>query len=260
MVLRFSLAGVPVGVHLSFLIIAIVSPYKRPVDLVLWVAVAFLAVLLHEAGHAFTARRFGAEPVSITLFALGGVTSFGASERLSPARRLVIAAAGSAVGIVLGGAVLLAWRAGAFDGMSSTVRIAVYGFIWASLGWGLLNWIPIRPLDGGAILTSFLEIVIPKRAFAVAKVISAIAGAAAAFVLWRMGSTFGAVFIVLITLTGLRSDPAERSHPQPAPPPGGVVPPATGPQAPSPPGDVPATRPREGGGDDQPPPPPPFPI
>ena len=106
----------------------------------------------------------------------------------------------------------------------------MYGFIWASLGWGLLNWIPIRPLDGGAILTSFLEIVIPKRAFAVAKVISAIAGAAAAFVLWRMGSTFGAVFILLITLTGLRSDPAERSHPQPAPPPGGVVPPATGPR------------------------------
>ena len=103
------------------------------------------------------------------------------------------------------------------------MQLALDGFIWASLGWGLLNWIPIRPLDGGAILTSFLEIVIPKRAFAVAKVVSAIAGAAAAFFLWRMGSIFGVVFILLITLTGLRSDPAERSHPQPAPQPGGVV-------------------------------------
>ncbi len=106
MVLRFSLAGVPVGVHLSFLIIAIVSPSNRPVDMALWVAVAFLAVLLHEAGHAFTARRFGAEPVSITLFALGGVTTFSAEKSLSPHRRLVISAAGSAIGIVLGGAVL----------------------------------------------------------------------------------------------------------------------------------------------------------
>ncbi len=131
--------------------------------------------------------------------------------------------------------------------MSSTVRVrALYGFIWASLGWGLLNWIPIRPLDGGAILTSFLEIVIPKRAFAVAKVISAIAGAAAAFVLWRMGLTFGAVFIVLITLTGLRSEPAERSHPRPATPPGGTTP-VDGGAAPPSPGDIRAGRPVEGG-------------
>jgi Zn-dependent protease len=256
-VLRFSVAGIPVGVHLSFLIIAIVSPSNRPVDMALWVAVAFLAVLLHEAGHAFTARRFGAEPVSITLFALGGLTSFGASERLGPGRRLAIAAAGSAVGIACGGVVLLAWRAGTFTEMSDTVRVAVYGFIWASLGWGLLNWIPIRPLDGGAILTSFLEIVIPKRAFAVAKVISVIAGAAAAIFLWRMGSTFGAVFVVLITLTGLRSDPAERRRPRPASPPSGTTSAAEEASL-SPPGDIPAGRPVEGG--DRPDPPPPFPI
>jgi Zn-dependent protease len=256
-VLRFSLAGIPVGVHLSFLIIAIVSPSNRPVDMALWVTVAFLAVLLHEAGHAFTARRFGAEPVSITLFALGGLTSFGASERLGPGRRLAIAAAGSAVGIVAGGAVWVAWNALAPSEVSRTVDLAVRGFIWASLGWGLLNWIPIRPLDGGAILTSFLEIVIPKRAFAVAKVISAIAGAAAAFFLWRMGSTFGAVFVVLITLTGLRSDPAERHPPRKAPPSGGTTP-VAGEASLSSPGDTPAGRPMEGG--DRPEPPPPFPI
>ena len=104
------------------------------------------------------------------------------------------------------------------------IGLALHGFIFASLGWGLLNWIPIRPLDGGAILTSFLEIVIPRQAFAVAKVISATAGAAAALFLWRIGSTFGAVFIVLITLTGLRSDPAERSYPRPTTPPSGTTP------------------------------------
>jgi Zn-dependent protease len=176
---------------------------------------------------------------------------------LTPKRRLVIAAAGSAVGILAGGLVLVAWRAGVFADMSSVVRVAVYGFIWASLGWGLLNWIPIRPLDGGAILTSFLEIVIPKRAFAVAKVISVIAGAAAAIFLWRMGSTFGAVFVVLITLTGLRSDPAERRRPRPASPPSGTTSAAEEASL-SPPGDIPAGRPVEGG--DRPDPPPPFPI
>jgi hypothetical protein len=256
-VLRFSVAGIPVGVHLSFLIIAILVWSRPPEEIAIWVLVAFLAVLLHEAGHAFTARHFGAEPVSITLFAFGGVTTFAASARLTPARRLAIAAAGSAVGIFLGGVALLLERSGLFADTPHLLRVAIDDFIWASLGWGLLNWIPIRPLDGGAIVTSFLEIVMPKRAFVVAKVISAVAGAAAAFFLWRIGSTFGAVFVVLITLTGLRSDPAERHPPRKASPPGGTNP-VGGEASLSAPGDTPTGRPMEAG--DRPEPPPPFPI
>ncbi|CAN5360265.1 hypothetical protein BH24ACT7_BH24ACT7_12730 [soil metagenome] len=216
-VLRFTLAGIPVGVHVSFLIIAVVSPSNQPVDMAVWVVIAFLAVLLHEAGHAFTARHFGADPVSITLFALGGVTTFAASKDLTPRRRLVIASAGSLVGITVGGLVWLIWSAGVFDDVPPTARLAASGFIWASLGWGLLNWIPIRPLDGGAMLTSFLEIVIPRRAVPVAKVVSAVTGAVAAFALWRIGSTFGAFFVVLITLAGLRSEPAEVARTGPTP-------------------------------------------
>ena len=77
---RFSLFGVPVGVHFSFLLIAfLVAGSARNSDLgVVQATVAatvgiFLSVLLHEAGHAFAARFYGAEEVSITLFALGGL-------------------------------------------------------------------------------------------------------------------------------------------------------------------------------------------
>lgn len=214
--LRFALAGIPVGVHASFLIIAVVSPSSRFEDMAVWVVIAFLAVLAHEAGHAFVARHYGAEPVAITLFALGGVTTFPATADLTPKRRLVIAAAGSLVGIALGGMVWLLWNAGVFDDVSSSVRFAAFGFMWATIGWGLLNWIPIRPLDGGAMLTSFLEIVMPaRRALTVAKVISILTGAVAVVVLWRMGSTFGAVFVALITLAGLRSEGTEGAQPPP---------------------------------------------
>ncbi len=201
--LRFTLGDVPVRVHFSFLLIALIFPADRLVDRAAWVLVAFLAVLLHEAGHAFSARHYGAEPVTITLFALGGVTVYPAATDLTPPRRLVISAMGSIVGIVTGGIVLLLARTGVFDGSSAVVEVAVRGFVWASLGWGLLNWIPIRPLDGGAIVTSFFEIIWPRRALAAAKVVSLVFGVGAAVVLYRIGSTFGAAFVLIIMLVGL---------------------------------------------------------
>jgi Zn-dependent protease len=209
-VLRFSLGDIPVKVHFSFLVIAILSPSSRAIDIVAWVLVVFLAVLLHEVGHALTARHYGAMPVSITLFALGGVTVYPAIEELTPGRRFVISAMGSVVGIVTGGIIGLLWLAGLFDTATRVVRVAALSYIWAGLGWGVLNWIPIRPLDGGAMLTSALEIVMPQRAVPVAKAVSAVFGVGAAALLWYWGQTFGAFFVLLITAMGLSSGGAER--------------------------------------------------
>ena len=205
-VLRFDLSDIPVKVHFSFLVIAILSPSSRAVDVIAWTLVAFLAVLLHEVGHAVTARHYGATPVTITLFALGGVTVYPAKDDLTPGRRFLIAAAGSTVGIVTGGVVGLAWLAGVFDGASQVVRTAALGYIWAGLGWGVLNWIPIRPLDGGAMLTSALEIVTPHRAVDIARAISLAVGITASILLYRWGMTFGAVFVLVITAMGLADE------------------------------------------------------
>jgi Zn-dependent protease len=217
-VLKFSLGDIPVRVHFTFLLIAFIFPQQRLVDTAAWVLVAFLAVLLHEAGHAFAARHYGATPVTITLFALGGVTVYPAVNDLTPGRRLVISAMGSIVGILTGGVLLLVWWSGVFDNASNVVQVAVVGYMWAALGWGVLNWIPVRPLDGGAMLTSFLEIVWPSRALIAAKTISLISGVGVSLLLWRWGQTFGAFFILLITAMGLaggneRTSREETRHP-----------------------------------------------
>lgn len=155
----------------------------------------------------------------------------------------MISAMGSVVGIVTGGLVLLVWWAGTFDGTSQVVRVGAAGYIWAALGWGVLNWIPIRPLDGGAMMTSFLEIVVPSRAMTLSKVISVIFGIAAAAVLWTLDFTFGAFFVLLIMMVGLSSGAEEAAPPRP---------PA---QPPTPSDDVPGERPAPQRPDD-----PPFPI
>ena len=60
--LKFPLLGVPVTVHWSFAIVAFfgIGMYDTAPEIGAWTEAVFLAVLLHESGHAFTARAYGA--------------------------------------------------------------------------------------------------------------------------------------------------------------------------------------------------------
>ena len=216
--LRFSMSGIPVQVHFSFLLIPFIlsgDATREGLGLVAALAAVavfvFAAVLLHEAGHAFTARRFGANDASIMLFALGGVTTYGAGTSLSPGKRFVITAAGSGAGIVVGGMVLLLWRAGAFDEASTLLRFGLRWFIFASLGWGVLNWIPIRPLDGGQMLTAGLEMFTPRYAEPIARLVTLLVGAALIGLTLVLELYLMAFFIGFLVVTGTRrqrrSDP-----------------------------------------------------
>ena len=148
---RFRAFGFPVTVDVSFLIIVGILGWYPGVPLrnvVIWVVLATVAVLVHELGHAFVARTTGAEPV-ITLAGLGGLTSTCLQGR-SPAP----------VGRDLGG------RSGGghrhrrcpaagrgHDGHPvGPVGDGPGAGIFTTLGWSLLNLLPILPLDGGQTL------------------------------------------------------------------------------------------------------------
>jgi stage IV sporulation protein FB len=196
----FRLLGVPVRVDPTFLLVVLLAwGVFSGWELLMWTVAVFLAVLLHEMGHALTARAAGAE-VAVTLFALGGYTTWRVEGTLPPLRRLVIAAAGSIVGVATGGTVLLMARAGWVGSGDGLERALVVSFVYASLVWGILNWIPIRQLDGGHMMESFLESVIPQRSAAIARVISIVTGVAAALLAIRYRLYLAAVFAVVLTL------------------------------------------------------------
>jgi hypothetical protein len=150
------------------------------------------------------------------------------------------------------------WSQGAFD-ESRWLEVAAFSFAFPSFIWGVLNWAPIRPLDGGQMLTSALEIPFPKRGEAIAMVLSFLFGIAAVLVLLRYGQTFAAIFVGIIVLAGMRSEPRGQrpGHPQqPSPPPAQPQPherPASGAQPATPPPSPPAESPAD-------PDPPAFPI
>jgi membrane-associated protease RseP (regulator of RpoE activity) len=219
-VLRFRLFDIPVGVHFSFLFIAFLAMgIYSGAALAAFVAAIFAGVLVHELGHALTARAFGARNVSITLFALGGVTMYATDPPLSAGRRFLISAAGSGAGIVTGGPLFLAWRAGLFDSLSRLARVGLWSFIIAALFWGLLNWVPIRPLDGGQMLTAGLEIVTPRHAETIARVVTVVVGGAAITVAIAYEQYFAAFFVGFLVLMGARGAGSSRTEPPPAPEP-----------------------------------------
>ncbi len=178
-VLRFRILRIPVEVRPSFLAIAVLLGLGTGrADLVIgWVAVIFVSILVHELGHALTARSFGSE-VAIELNAIGGLTSWTVPDRdIGPGRRALVAAAGSATGLLFGGLVWLA--ALPFGPYGELTGFVLRNLVFVNVYWGLLNWLPIRPLDGGHLLASLLEKFAPRQGERIANLVFFITAAAA---------------------------------------------------------------------------------
>ncbi|GGM26655.1 site-2 protease family protein [Dactylosporangium sucinum] len=166
------LAGIPVGVHWSVLVIMlllvqgladVILPRgaRGYAPVVYWVvavvvAVLFLAALLaHELAHSLVARHYGVRVRAITLWLLGGVSELDGEAPHARADLLIalagplvslagagVFAAGAAVASVLGGGAL-----------------AVTGLVWLAVVnaiLGVFNLLPGAPLDGGRVLAAVL--------------------------------------------------------------------------------------------------------
>ncbi len=123
----------------------------------IWVVVVFLSVLVHELGHAFAARGFGFQP-AILLYSMGGLTSWTQTRPLGEGRQILISGAGPAAGFLLGG-IAIGLIPQIPDDSSVFLQVALRDLIWVNIGWGLLNLLPILPLDGGQIMNSAVRMI-----------------------------------------------------------------------------------------------------
>jgi len=166
------IAGIPVGMHWSVLVIMVLLAQGLAMNLLpaaapdlpgltywlvaLGVAAVFLAALLaHEAAHAVVARHYGIRVKSITLWLLGGVAQL---EGEAPHARgdLLIAVAGPLTS--LGTSIF--FGLGAFAaGRGGASRITVAALVWlaaVNLVLAVFNMLPGAPLDGGRVLRAAL--------------------------------------------------------------------------------------------------------
>ncbi|ADB15410.1 peptidase M50 [Pirellula staleyi DSM 6068] len=182
--LHFSIFGFPVRIHPFFWLVALIFGIDGDgtfdgTEIVIWIAVMFLSILVHELGHAFAFRRFGIES-SVVLYALGGVAvpdgggsrnvwkSYKPTTHLSPQQQILVSLAGPAAGFGLAAITILVMLAAggnihvfygtlgiplvfASHATASALSGAVNSLLWLNIIWGLVNLLPIYPLDGGQV-------------------------------------------------------------------------------------------------------------
>jgi Zn-dependent protease/predicted transcriptional regulator len=160
--------GIDVYIHATFLLILGFVAYNYWVQFerlnavisgVLFILALFACVVLHEYGHALTARRFGVKTRDITLYPIGGVARL---ERIpeKPIEELWVALAGPAVNVLI--ALVLAlylFATGEFEPSnvsSMTTGDFLPRLLAVNAALVAFNLIPAFPMDGGRVLRALL--------------------------------------------------------------------------------------------------------
>jgi stage IV sporulation protein FB len=181
--LRFRLLDIPVRVHPFFWLTAALvswSEYDLPA-VITGMACVFVSILVHEFGHGLMTKSFHGSP-SVVLYALGGLC-YSQGER-KPGQRLAVLFWGPGAGFLLCALVMLITsllygitpgehaemllrllgltsnQPSALDHFTSRTPALIYYFmVTINFLWGLVNLLPVWPLDGGqaaqVVLTMF---------------------------------------------------------------------------------------------------------
>ena len=208
---HFHVAGIPVRIEPFFWIASVLLAYNLGDArlIIMWVAVVLVSVLVHELGHAVALKAFG-QPSAIVLHGFGGLTF--SQRKLDRVRSILVTLAGPFAALALLGIPAFVLRESdygvemRFDytlddqvfGIWPVVVFAAYVNIW----WSIANLLPIRPLDGGNVLTELVGI---QRA----RLVSVVVGAAGAVWAYTHSdefryAAFFAGFLVFINLSEYR--------------------------------------------------------
>ena len=131
----------------------------------------FASVLVHELGHAVTARLYGVKTLDIRLWFLGGVARLDEMPRGRGAEA-VVAVAGPITSMVIGA---LLWVSLPLVIDQAGLALVISYLAITNVALALFNMLPALPLDGGRILRGVLELFMPHlRATSVAAFVSAV--------------------------------------------------------------------------------------
>ena len=186
---HFKVGKIPVRVHPLFWLISIIfgaiavggSGIHVFVGMALWTAAVFISILVHELGHALTAKAYGWPP-RIVLHSMGGVAIYSPTSN-SRSSRILITFMGPGAGFILGGLILLGivlsghsadlvpglglpigWGP-SFTAGGGRLELFIQFMLFVNIFWGLLNLLPVQPLDGGHIAKAILEKFRPRDAW-----------------------------------------------------------------------------------------------
>lgn len=159
----FTFKGIPVGFQPMFLVLIVILSINMGTvtECITFGICAVLGVLIHEFGHALTAKHYGLKP-QIMLHGFGGVTMH--SRSATDKQEFFITLAGPLAGLITGGIffgiilVLSSIPVTAEILMQYKVFLSFLTFMfYVNLVWGIFNLIPIIPMDGSKVLNFIIR-------------------------------------------------------------------------------------------------------
>lgn len=221
---KFNLLGFPVRIHPWFWLMTLFLGMNSGSahELILWIAAVFTTLMVHEMGHALVMRMYGIYS-QIVLYAFGGVTVPVSSYANRPLRArddALISFAGGGLQFCLAAMIwcLFVFHAppslpGGFtagnlwDLLWYPCRVSIEGWgiagLYASVFlayvylvsiiWGVLNLLPILPLDGGQIAREFFTWLWPRDGMSIALMLSIVISVALAAWMVMRGMYFNTV-------------------------------------------------------------------
>jgi len=169
------IAGIRVQIHWTFWLLflfigfLVFSQEGTFTDLLwysLFIVGLFFCVVLHEFGHALTAKKYGISTRSITLLPIGGLASLKKIPE-NPRQELLVAAAGPAVNVVIAIILAIFVPLESFTGMEAEAleeELAMidggnffFYMFTVNIALVLFNLIPAFPMDGGRIFRAALS-------------------------------------------------------------------------------------------------------
>ncbi len=208
--LRFSLFGIPVRVTPMFWLGSVILGWGAmqhgPPFLLMWVLVCFVSILVHEMGHALVARWMGCHNVETALYVMGGVATYRPGRSHTPGKDILIALAGPGAGFILWGLMefvfampILRFSMLKLDpNATELIASGIHWWVYINLWWGLVNLLPVLPLDGGQVCRSVCQSMSPFRGENIARSISiALAGMVAFYFLTNGQTRNGGIFLYL---------------------------------------------------------------
>lgn len=209
--LRFSILGMPVRVHPAFWLIAGMFGFRSAQSwadalqtnelaiVLLWIGCVFVSILIHELGHALAARSLGTFP-EIVLYHFGGLALYQPPYGHTRGKSIFIAFSGPGAGFVVFGVVLLSEYLMVLNDVRPPALL-IYVIVqmkFINLWWGLLNLLPVLPLDGGHISEDVCNLINRRKGQEWAYMIAiAVAGGVAALFLTQRDYYIGILFGVL---------------------------------------------------------------
>ena len=189
--LRWTMFGISVRIHPMFWLVNVfmgLSALRMGVQyLLIWVGCVFVSILIHELGHVWMGQAFGSRG-HIVLYGFGGL-AIGSNQLERRWQRVAVSFAGPMAGFVFLGIVFLGvwiWNADhipyfvfvsmldfgvPLDQLDALMEIrtvpnvlmdfVVRDLVFINLLWGLVNLLPVWPLDGGQISKEICETLSP---------------------------------------------------------------------------------------------------